>query len=87
MTGVNSVSLQPKFTPTPILARRGAFALPNSFALTRTFAPFGALEHFEIMAVEGLLDNFSKQVMRGVRTMANGRTAVNGCRSCWQARN
>jgi hypothetical protein len=59
MTGVNSVSSQPKFTPTPILARKGAFALPNSFALTRAFAPFGALEHFQTMAVEGLLDNFN----------------------------
>jgi hypothetical protein len=41
------------------LARTDAFALPNGFALTSTFAPIGALEHFQIMAVKGLLDNLS----------------------------
>jgi len=51
--------LQPKFAPTPILALTGAFALPNGFALSGTFAPIGALEHFQTMAVKGLLDNLS----------------------------
>jgi hypothetical protein len=57
MTSVNSVTLQPKFTPISALARTGAFALPRAFAPASAFVPIVALEPFQTMAVKELLDN------------------------------
>ena len=55
MTSVNSVTLQPKFTP--IFGWTGAFALPRAFAPASAFVPIVALEPFQTMAVKELLDN------------------------------
>jgi hypothetical protein len=52
ITSVNSVSLQPKFTPISALARTGAFALPRAFGPASAFVPIDALEPFQTMAVK-----------------------------------
>src|SRR5262245_22875308 len=86
--------LLPKSTSTSVLARTGALALPEPFALTRAFTPIGALEPFQTMTVKVLFDNLLiieqithiKYVMRALSWLMS-RIAVNGCRSCCQAMN